>query len=80
MLGRTRMDGLSRIYASPVAAAGRLYYVGRSGTTLVLKADGRFEVLETNELGEPADASPAIVGNELFLRGNKHLFCFSSSE
>lgn len=77
-LERTRMPGLSRIYASPVAAAGRLYYVGRSGTTLVLKADGKFEVLATNLLREPVDASPALVANELYLRGNRHLFCIAS--
>lgn len=80
ILERTRMEGLSRIYASPVAAAERLYYVGRSGTTLVLQANGKFEVLATNSVGEPVDASPAIVGNELFLRGNRHLFCISSAE
>lgn len=72
---RTRMPGLSRVYASPVAAAGRIYYVGRSGTTLVLKAGDEFEVLATNQLGEPVDASPAVVGEELFLRGDRHLFC-----
>jgi outer membrane protein assembly factor BamB len=80
ILERTRMEGLSRVYASPVAAAGRLYYVGRSGTTLVARATGKFEVLATNQLGEPVDASPAIVGNELFIRGSKHLFCISSTE
>ncbi len=69
------MPGLSRVYASPIAAAGRIYYVGRSGATLVLKAGDHFEVLATNELGEPVDASPAAVDEELFLRGSRHLFC-----
>ena len=80
VLERTRMEGLSRIYASPVAAAGRLYYVGRSGTTLVLKANGKFDVLATNHIGEPVDASPAIAGSDLFLRGSRHVFCISASQ
>lgn len=80
VLERTRMEGLSRIYASPVAASGRVYYVGRSGTTLVIRANGKFDLLATNPLGEPVDASPAIVGEELFLRGKRHLYCISSVE
>lgn len=76
---RTRMPGLSRIYASPVAAAGRIYFVGRSGTTLVLEAGDSFRVLATNSIGEPVDASPAIVGRDLFLRSNRHVFCISGT-
>ena len=35
----------------------------------------KLDVLATNQLGEPIDASPSIVDNEMFLRGAKHLFC-----
>ena len=31
-------------------------------------------------IGEPVDASLAIVGRELFLRGQKHLFCIVEQE
>ena len=72
---RTRMPGLRRVYASPVGAANRVYYVGRDGTTLVLERSDTLRVLSTNEIGEPVDASPALVGKHLFLRGRKHLFC-----
>jgi outer membrane protein assembly factor BamB len=72
------VEPLDNVYASPVAAAGRLYLVGRDGTTVVMRhADGKLEELAVNELGEGVDASPAVVGNELFLRGREHLYCIA---
>ena len=79
VIDRTRMPGLRRIYASPVAAAGRVYYVARDGTTLVIRHGTQFEVLATNKLSDPIDASPAVVGDQLFLRGQKHLYCISAT-
>ncbi len=70
-----RLPSVSSIYASPVAAAGRVYITGRDGTTLVLADAKEFEVVATNELGEDVDASPAIVGSQMFIRGANHLFC-----
>ena len=75
VLERERLPGVSQFYASPVAAAGRIYFTDRLGTTLVIKAADSLEVIATNKLGEPVDASPVVVGNELYLRGDKHLFC-----
>jgi outer membrane protein assembly factor BamB len=76
-----RLDGISGIYASPVAADGRVYVVGRNGTTAVLKhavqPTEEFEILSTNELADPIDASPAIAGNEIYLRGHEHLYCIA---
>jgi outer membrane protein assembly factor BamB len=72
---RERLPGLAELYASPAAAAGRIYITDRDGTTLVLKAGDTLEVLATNRLGDPIDASPVIVGKQLFLRGEKYLYC-----
>jgi outer membrane protein assembly factor BamB len=70
-----RLPKVSAFYASPVAAAGRIYFVGRDGTTVVLRAGDRLEVLATNKLDDPIDASPAVAGRQLFLRGQKYLYC-----
>jgi hypothetical protein len=70
-----RLAGMTDLYASPTAAAGRIYITDRDGTTLVLKAGDKPEVLATNRLGDPIDASPVIVGKQLFLRGQKYLYC-----
>jgi outer membrane protein assembly factor BamB len=75
LVDQKRLPGLSNLYSSPVAAAGRIYLADRNGTTLVFKANDQFEVLAVNRLGEAIDASPAIVGKQLFLRGEKYLWC-----
>jgi hypothetical protein len=72
-----RLPEMDSVYASPVGAAGRVYFCSREGTTVVLKHGPEFEVLATNQLDEPIDASPAIVGDELFIRGEKHLYCIA---
>ncbi|MGE3310956.1 MAG: PQQ-binding-like beta-propeller repeat protein, partial [Limisphaerales bacterium] len=73
-----RLEGPSGFYASPIAAQGRVYLAGRNGTSLVLKDAATFEVLATNTLEDKFDASPAAVGNELYLRGHEHLYCLAS--
>ena len=65
------------IYASPVAANGHLYVVGREGTVLVLKDAATFEVVATNQLNDKIDASPVAVDRELFLRGHDYLYCIA---
>jgi outer membrane protein assembly factor BamB len=73
----TRVPNLTSIYASPVAAGGFVYLSDRNGTTVVIKDGPEFEVVATNSIGETIDATPAPVGNELFIRGEKHLFCIA---
>ncbi len=70
-----RLPGMTTFYASPVAAAGRVYLVDRDGTTLVLRQADHVEVLATNPLDETINASPALAGRQLFLRGEKNLYC-----
>ncbi|HZZ29972.1 MAG TPA: PQQ-binding-like beta-propeller repeat protein [Pirellulales bacterium] len=77
LFGPERLDGMDDAYASPVGADGRVYLIGRNGTTVVIRNADKLEVLATNPLGEGVDASPALVGNELFVRGKEHLFCIS---
>ena len=72
-----RLDGLNGVYASPVAADGRIYVVGRDGNTAVLRHGSRLEVLAKNHLEDGFDASPAIVGRQIFLRGRQSLYCIS---
>lgn len=77
LIKQQRLPGIESVYASPVAAAGRVYFVGRNGTTTVLRHGTTLEVLATNPLDEGVDASPVIVGDQLFLRGAAHLYCIS---
>ena len=73
-----RLDGVSGVYASPVSAGGRVYIAGRNGTVSVLKDSAKLEVLATNKLDDKFDCSPAVVGNQMFLRGKEHLYCIAT--
>ena len=75
----TRLPLSGSMYASPVAADGRVYVVDRNGKTAVLRHGDKLEVLATNELDDAIDASPAIVGDQMFLRGAKYLYCIEES-
>jgi outer membrane protein assembly factor BamB len=77
ILSEERLAGLNGIYASPVAANGRVYIASQNGATLVLKDANQLEILATNKLDDSFDASPAAVGNQLFLRGHKNLYCLA---
>jgi outer membrane protein assembly factor BamB len=77
LIDAEKLAELQGVYASPVAAAGRVYLVGRNGGTLVLKRSDQLEVLATNRLGDQFDASPAIAGKDLFVRGRENLYCLA---
>ena len=72
-----RLPGNLNFSASPVGAADRIYLLSEAGKTVVLQRGPEIKVLAINELDETFYASPAIVGDAIYLRGNKHLFCFA---
>ncbi|HXG47720.1 MAG TPA: PQQ-binding-like beta-propeller repeat protein [Methylomirabilota bacterium] len=72
-----RIEGIRGVYASPVAARDRIYLLGRDGATVVLKKGSKLEVLATNKLDDKTDASIALVGRELFIRGHQYLYCIA---
>jgi outer membrane protein assembly factor BamB len=61
--------------ASPVAAEGRIYFVGDNGETTVIEAGPEFKVLAKNPLGEKVQASMAISQGRLFIRTEHHILC-----
>ena len=77
VMDRTRLPGISNMYSSPVAANGRIYVTGRNGLTLVLKPGTNLSIESSNRLDERFDASPSIAGDELYLRGEKFLYCIA---
>jgi outer membrane protein assembly factor BamB len=64
-------------YASPVAAGGYVYLTDRSGAITVIKDSENLEIVATNQLGEPVDATRAPVDNQLFIRSESSLFCIA---
>ena len=74
-----RLPKMKQMYGSPVAVGDRIYLTSREGQTLVIRNSPTFEVLATNRLSEEIDASPAIAGNQIFLRGKKNLYCIEAA-
>ena len=79
IIERTRLPDISGLYASPVGADGRVYVTGRNGTTLVLKHSRKLEILATNHLDDEFNASAALAGTQLFLRGRGSLYCIDNN-
>jgi hypothetical protein len=75
---RERVSGAGNVYASLVAADGKLYLVSRRNGTFVLRAGEKFEVLATNKFSDDStdfNATPAIHNGRLLLRSNKAIYC-----
>ncbi len=73
--GPFRLRWMNEVYASPVAAQGRIYVTDRSGTTAVLTDADQPDTLTVNRLRDRFNASLAMAGTQLFLRGEKYLYC-----
>lgn len=74
-----RLPGIDNVYASPVGAAGRVYFLSRDGHAVVLRDGPSFEVLAENDLDDGFDASPAIAHDTLYLRGRHHLYAIANT-
>jgi outer membrane protein assembly factor BamB len=72
------LEGIRGVYASPVAANGHIYIAGKEGSTVVIKDSDTFEIVSVNTLDDPIDASPVIVGDQMFIRSHTHLYCLSN--
>jgi outer membrane protein assembly factor BamB len=75
-----RLEGIKDfIFASPVGAAGRIYVTSRDGVTVVLRHDSKNATLAVNKLEDSFSASPALVDRELYLRGERFLYCIAEA-
>jgi len=76
-----RLEGIGDfIFASPVGAAGRIYVTSRDGVTVVIRHDRENGPLAVNKLEDSFSASPALVDRELYLRGERFLYCIAEPE
>ena len=77
LYGGEMLDGLGIVYNSPVFAGGKVYVLGGSGLTYVLNEGSELDILSKNKLDDSFTSSPAIAGDEIFLRGLKYLYCIA---
>jgi outer membrane protein assembly factor BamB len=76
MYNSEMLNDINNIFSSPTGANNKLY-VAATNKINVIKAGPEFEILSVNKLDDTFHASPIIVGNDLFLRGFKSLYCIS---
>lgn len=75
ILSRTRLDG--NFWSSPVAAKNRLFAVNFEGVgqLVEISRDGSSgKVVDKIPFGETMQASPAVAGGAVFVRGDGHLW------
>jgi outer membrane protein assembly factor BamB len=73
---RVFMEQLGRRHsASPILADAHVYLTDDDGITYVLKANGAFDVVSRNPLGDECRASAAVSQGQIFIRTLHHLYC-----
>jgi len=72
-----RLEEAREVYASPVAAKDRVYVLARDGKCIVLKKGPKLEILATNKVDDKTDASIALAGKDLFIRGKQNIYCIA---
>jgi outer membrane protein assembly factor BamB len=70
-----RVPSPASFTASPVAFDGKIFLSSEDGDTFVVEAGPEHKIVGTNSLGEPIFASPALSRGELFIRGERNLYC-----
>lgn len=78
--GAMRLERIGNVYASPIAAAGKIYITDMEGTTNVLYHAEVPRPLAINKIDDEISASAATAGRELYLRGRSTLYCLAEPE
>lgn len=64
--------------SSPIAADGKLFVFNEAGVLTTIKLGATPEIIAESPTNERGQATPAISGGAIFLRGEKSLFCIGS--
>jgi len=72
---RLKTEGTAGFTSSPWAYRGHIFCLSEDGDTYVIKAGDKYELERVNSLGEMCMATPAIVGDRVFIRTISNLYC-----
>jgi outer membrane protein assembly factor BamB len=78
LLYEEKLGAPGAYFSSPVAANGRIYVASRNGIVTVIEAGDKLNILAKNDLGEMITATPAIIGNKIYIRTDKFLYAFGN--
>ncbi len=68
-----------RFSMSPVGCRDRILVTNEDGQSTIFRPADRFEVLAENDLDEAVLATPALVGDRLYVRSAQHLWCIGGA-
>jgi len=71
-------EAFDKYYASPIGAAGRIYFFGEPGKATVISAGSDWQSIAQHDFEEPIYATPALEGDRLYVRTNGALYCYKS--
>ena len=72
---KERLPKAKTVAACPVAIGDKLLVIDETGKANWVKTGPEFEVLGSGEIADTFWASPAVVGDRLYLRGVEGLYC-----
>jgi outer membrane protein assembly factor BamB len=73
-----RLGPLGYYYSSPVAVDHRIYIASAEGVITVFDAGPKFNVLATNKLDGAILATPALAGDDIYVRTESDLYSFGN--
>jgi len=73
----TRLRNPGSYLASPIAANGHIYIFGYNGRLKIVKAGDEFQIIAEHDFKENIAATPAIVGNILYIRTKNKIMAYS---
>ncbi len=62
-------------YSSPVVADGKLFAIDMNGVVHIIKIDRELQKIADIPMGEKVMTTPAFTNGNIFVRGNKNLYC-----
>ncbi|MBS0000264.1 MAG: PQQ-binding-like beta-propeller repeat protein [Cyclobacteriaceae bacterium] len=66
------------IYASPIIADGKVYFLDMDGKMHIFKMDRTMNLLGVPELGESTVSTPAFAEGNIYIRGSEYLYCIGN--
>ena len=76
---KSRVGEGGEFTSSPWAYNGAVFCMNEEGRTFAVRAGDTFELLGSNDLSEMTLATPALIGDRLLLRTEKHLYSIRSA-
>jgi len=76
LLQEERVPAVGNYFTSPVAGDGKVYFASEPGTVSVVSAEKDWRVISSRDFHEKIYATPALIGNHVYLRTEEALYCF----